>query len=307
MRRTVGTSLPEPRTRSTTLRTNLLRVVWVSLPITTAPAIAACLEPHSAPVRNVTVALLALAWTVTLASLAVARPLGLTALRSGAPVAFGLAIVAAGSGRPAPAAAIAALGATGAAAILAGSAEVGRWCAQGAAYGDEDRYPLRVPPALLVTLIPLALVLLTLGVATGPLLLAARAWVPGAIALGLGALVVVGTVRSLHPLSRRWAVIVPAGFVIHDPMTMSDPILFVREHVEAVVAQPAGLPVPDGAIDLRLGASRTTAILRLDAEAPLGLRRRSTTVVTSASEVAFAPVLRSALLAACADRRLPVA
>jgi hypothetical protein len=289
------------------VRTNLLRVVWVTLPLTTAPAIDACLAPHSGPVRNVTVGLLAVSWGVALAALAVARPLGLTALRSAAPIALGLATAAAASGRPSPPGALLAVVATAIAAILAGSAEVGRWCAQGAAYGDEERYPLRVPPALLLTLIPLALALLTLGIATGPLLLAARAWVPGLVALGVGVLLVVGTVRSLHPLSRRWAVIVPAGFVVHDPMTMSDPILFMREHILGISAHPSGRPLPDGTLDLRLGASRTTAILRLDDEAPLGLRRRSTTVGTRAREVAFAPVLRDQLLAACAGRRLPVA
>lgn len=282
-------------------------MVWVTLPVTAAPAITACLAPHSGPVRNVTVALLALAWAVTLASLAVARPLGLTALRSAAPIALGLAVAAAASGRPGTGAAALAVVATAAAAVLAGSAEVGRWCAQGAAYGDEERYPLRIPPALLVTLIPLALALLALGVAAGPLLLAARAWVPGVVGLLVGALLVVGTVRSLHPLSRRWAVIVPAGFVLHDPMTMSDPILFMREHIVGVTVHPGGRPLPEGTLDLRLGASRTTAILRLDDEAPLGLRRRSTTVGTQARTIAFAPVLRDALLTACAKRRIPVA
>jgi len=281
-------------------------VVWVTLPVTTAPAITACLTPHSAPVRNVTVALLALAWVVTLSSLAVARPLGLTALRTGAPVACGLAVAAAASGRPSAGASLLAVLATAVAASLAGSAEVGRWCVQGAAYGDEERYPLRVPPALLVTLVPLALVVLTLAIASGPLLLAARAWVPGVVALAVGAALVVGTVRSLHPLSRRWAVIVPAGFVLHDPMTLSDPILFVRAHVLGLSAHPAGTPLPAGTLDLRLGASRTTTVLRLDDEAPLSLRRRSTAVGTRAREVAFAPVLRDALLTTCADHRLPV-
>jgi len=281
--------------------------VWVSLPITTAPAISACLDPHSAPVRNVTIALLALAWLVTLAALAVARPLGLTALRTAAPIAAGLAIVAAASGRPSAWAGALAVVVTLVAAVLAGSAEVGRWCAQGAAYGDEERYPLRVPPSLLVTLVPIALVLFTAGVATGPLLLAARAWIPGAIAVLVGALVVIGTVRSLHPLSRRWAVIVPAGFVLHDPMTLSDPLLFMREHVAGLAPLDGTAPLPDDALDLRLGASRGTTILHLDAVAPLGLRRRNTVLRADAQEVVFATALRDDLLAACGGRRLPVA
>lgn len=243
---------------------------------------------------------------MTLAALAVARPLGLTALRTAAPIAAGLAIAAAISGRPSVWAGALAILATLAAALLAGSAEVGRWCAQGAAYGDEERYPLRVPPSILVTLVPISLLLFAAGVAAGPLLLAAKAWIPGAIALAVGALLVVGTVRSLHPLSRRWAVIVPAGFVIHDPMTMSDPMLFMREHVASLAPLDPTTALPEDVLDLRLGASRGTTILRLDAVAPLGLRRRNTIVRADAQEVVFAPALRDALLTACGSRRLPV-
>ena len=282
-------------------------MVWATLPLTTAPAATACLAPHSSPTRNVTFALLAAGWVVALAALAVARPLGLTALRAAAPIAAALALVGAASGRPSAWAGALAVVASIVAAWLAGSAEVGRWCAQGAAYGDEARYPLRVPPSLLVTLVPLALALLAAGLAVGPLLLATGRWVAGTAATAVGALVVVAAVRSLHPLSRRWAVIVPAGFVIHDPMTLSDPILFVREHVESLRAHAAGEPIPADALDLRLGASRGTTILRLDDVAPLGLRRRNTTVAGAAREVAFAPTLRDELLAACGTRRLTVA
>jgi hypothetical protein len=257
-------------------------------------------------VRNVTIALLVIAWFVALAALAVARPLGLTALRSAAPIAAGLAIAAGASGRPSVWASALAVVVTLAAAVLAGSAEVGRWCAQGAAYGDEERYPLRIPPALLVTLVPLALALLAAGIATGPLLLAAGRWVAGAVAVLLGALVVAGTIRSLHPLSRRWAVIVPAGFVLHDPMTMSDPFLFVREHVVSLSPRPTGEPVPEGALDVRLGAARGTTLLRLDDVAPIGLRRRSAVRRADAREIVFAVALRDELLEACGSRRLPV-
>jgi hypothetical protein len=36
---------------------------------------------------------------------------------------------------------------------------------------------------------------------------------------------------ALHGLSRRWGVLVPAGFVIVDPLTLSDPVLFLRERI----------------------------------------------------------------------------
>ena len=76
--------------------------------------------------------------------------------------------------------------------------------------------------------------------------------------------------RSLHSLSRRWAVLVPAGLVIVDAMTLPDPVLFVRERIESLRAMPRREPVPASALDLRLGARGGSATMTLDrpAEVP---------------------------------------
>jgi hypothetical protein len=81
----------------------------------------------------------------------------------------------------------------------------------------------------------------------------------------------------------------------------------MREHVAGLAPLDGTAPLPDGALDLRLGASRGTTILRLDAVAPLGLRRRNTVLRADAQEVVFATALRDDLLTACGGRRLPVA
>ena len=62
-----------------------------------------------------------------------------------------------------------------------------------------------------------------------------RAAAAGRRAVGVGGLAAaVGLplawllVRSMHNLSRRWAVFVPAGMVLHDPLALLDPVLFPR-------------------------------------------------------------------------------
>src|SRR5438874_10563976 len=72
------------------------------------------------------------------------------------------------------------------------------------------------------------------------LLLAARAWVTGAIVALIGVPLAVVLVRAMHGLSRRWVVFVPAGLVLHDPMTVADPVLFQRRVVETLRPAPAG-------------------------------------------------------------------
>ena len=54
-------------------------------------------------------------------------------------------------------------------------------------------------------------------VVAGPLLLAARSWVAGALcsAVAVAGAVLVGP--RWHRLSRRWFVLVPAGVVVHPP------------------------------------------------------------------------------------------
>ena len=67
------------------------------------------------------------------------------------------------------------------------------------AYGDELRVPLRVPPALFLAPLPLARGLVVVGVAAGPLLLADDRIVLGVVALVVGLPVVLVLARALAP------------------------------------------------------------------------------------------------------------
>jgi hypothetical protein len=181
-------------------------------------------------------------------------------------------------------------------------------CTDGASYGNERRVPLRLPPHFAVVVVPLTAALVCAGVAAGPLLLADRRWVPGAIALGVGAPVVVAALRSLATLERRFIVLVPAGLVIADALVLVDPVLFPREHVLAVrPADDADRGAPDavgGSIDLRLGA-RDALELFTDEPAPVPCRDgRSGTRTIDTLRVVFAP-LDCALLLREWDAREP--
>jgi hypothetical protein len=284
----------------------LLRVAWVTLPITAGSLAGEAMRSWSSPTRVTAEVLLWAAWLVVLVALLAPRPIGLTAARTGAPLALTATLLAMTTDSASAPASIAALAATTLCAVLVATPSFARSCAQGAAYGDEERFPLKVPPALFLGVLPLAVLLVGAGIAAGPLLLA-----DGDIGLGIGALIVgwaiaAALLRSLHLLSRRWAILVPAGFVIADPMTMTDPILFVREHIVGIgPADPRTRP-PEDAEDLRLGAARGSMAVLLDDDAEIYRRTRDGGRSVRTHLLLIAPVAASALLERAAARRISV-
>ncbi len=139
------------------------------------------------------------------------------------------------------------------------------------------------------------------------LLLADGDLVLGLLALVLGAGLVFVLSRSLVSLARRWAVLVPAGFVVVDPLTLADPTLFLREHVRHVAPEPATAAPPE-VLDLRLGASAGSVSVRFDEEIDLvrASRGRRGGVTVTTDEILVAVVRRDEMLALAARRRLPV-
>ena len=177
------------------------------------------------------------------------------------------------------------------------------------AYGDESRFPLRVPPGLFLAPLPLARLLLGAAVATGPLLLADRRWVGGVVAVVVGLAVALFTARALHGLSCRFAVLVPAGFVVVDPLTLSDPVLFPRERIVALAATGPAPPAGDDVLDLRLGASLGSLALTFDrpAEVFRSTRRRRGSESVRTTRLCVATQRRERLLAEAVHRRIAVA
>lgn len=284
----------------------LLRLAWVSLPVTAGSVAADALQRWDTTSRVTAEVLLWLLWVVVLVALLTPRPVGLTAARTGAPLAFAAVVLCVATGRPSLLASIAGLAATAACVVLAAIPPFARACAQGAAYGDEERFPLKVPPALFLGVLPLAVLLVGAGIASGPLLLADGEIAVGLVCLLVGFPLAWLLLRSLHLLSRRWAVLVPAGFVIADPMTLTDPILFPREHILGLGPADPKIRPPAEATDLRLGAALGSLALLLADDVDLYRRSRAVAQGTRTHLIIIAPVASAELLDHAKSRRITV-
>jgi hypothetical protein len=86
---------------------------------------------------------------------------------------------------------------------------------------------------------------LALSLGAGPLLLAARAWVAGAVlsVVGLALAVLLG--RRFHRLTLRWFVFVPAGVVVRDPLVLADTAMFRRPDVRELALALADTTATD--------------------------------------------------------------
>ncbi|MDQ3573504.1 MAG: hypothetical protein M3404_01030 [Actinomycetota bacterium] len=273
------------------------------LPFTVGPVLAAALDDRSRPVQIVASVALWGVWALVLLATLAPHPLGLTALRSAAPAALVAAGVAAGGGHGSSLPMAISLATAGLATVVVFLPETGALFVNGPAYPNERRLPLRVPGPLVVGIVPGAWALAVGAPAAGLLLLAAGQWVPGAIVLALGIPVAAALYRSLHALSRRWVVFVPAGMVLHDPLALTDPVLFHRQEIEALRPAPAG----SESLDLSQGAPGLALELVLREEATLMLAQprnrpgRSVTV----DRLLFTPTRPGAVLREAGARRVP--
>jgi hypothetical protein len=212
------------------------RIAWIVLPITTGSALGDMIQSWSRAPKVTSAVLLWLAWFAGLVALLTLRPWGFTILRVGAPAAAALAVASAWS---APAATAAVAIATALLALVSTlSSAVAHACAASTAYGPERRFPLRAPTTLLAGPLALSVVLVAASIACGPLLLANGDIILGIVAVAIGAPLVFVLGRALANLDHRWIVLVPAGLVVVDPLTLPDPILLPREHIASVRRAP---------------------------------------------------------------------
>jgi hypothetical protein len=278
----------------------LVRALWAVLPFTVGPALADALDAASGPVRTVASTGLWLGWSVGMLASAAPHPVALTVLRVLAPAPAVVTAAAALAGHPS------AVAAGWATVVLAWAfaPPVGAHCVNGPAYPNERRFLLRVPGPLLAGPLALAWVLLMAGGASGPLLLAARQWVAGSVCLVVGLPVAVLLARAFHNLSRRWVVFVPAGLVLHDPLTLLDPVLFRRQLIARL--RPA---VPaDDVLDLTQAAPGLALELLLTEAVPVSVVRPGRREGRSESPVRlrFTPTRPGAVLEEARSRRVRV-
>ena len=289
------------------MRLWLLRAVWITLPFSAGPSLAAGLASWTDAPRLLGAVLCWTAWGLGLLACVAPRPVGLTMLRAVAPAAVVASVAAAVSGHPSTLASAGGIVATLAAAVLAADPTVAEWTANGTAYRDEDRYPLRVPPGLFLGPLPLARIVAVGGFVTGPLLVADGQTLWGIVAVVVGFPVAVFGAGVLHRLSQRWLVLVPAGVVVVDRMALIDNVLFTRDHVEILRGVAVDEP-RDESLDLRMGATIGSVLISFDEPAELTRvsysQRGGQTVRAAAVLVAVAHL--QAMLEAASRRRVRV-
>ena len=204
-----------------------LRAAWVLLPLALGPAVAEALHDLSPGPRSTASIALWLLWAVGLTVTLVPLPATLTALRLGVPALAAVALWSAPAGTDAFRT-TAGLAATTLVVAAAFSASTSDRFVDGASYGDERRFLLRTPGPVVLMLGPMATLAALAGLAIGPVLLLDARWVAGGLAAALGVPTTALAVRSLHRLSRRWIVLVPAGLVLHDHLALAEPTLLQR-------------------------------------------------------------------------------
>ncbi len=281
-----------------------LRAAWALLPLVAGPALAAALDPTSRPVQTAISAGLWLIWAITLLATLVPAPATLTLVRIVAPAAPVAAGWAAATGRPWTVSAAGALVSTLAASVVALSPAIGRAFVNAPAYPNERRHLLRLPGALVLGPVPLAW-LVVVGVPSSVVLLAAaRVWVAAAAVLVVGAPAVVVAARSLHTLTQRWLVLVPAGVVLRDGLALTEPVLFRHELIEALRPAPAGTD----SLDLTIGAAGLALELVLTEKVPMTLvkAKERTGEAGASARLLVTPTRPGTVLAEAAERTIPV-
>ena len=280
-----------------------LRALWLSLPLTVGDVIASALDGRSGSLRTAAVVLCWAVWAGGLLASLVTQPLALTALRMLAPLPLVAGVVAALSGNPS---ALGWIGLAVAAVVLVVSlsAEVGADFIDGASYGDERRFGLRPPGALLLGPVPFVWVLAAVPLPVGVLLLSVEQWVLGVVLVLVGAATAWWGVRVLHRLSRRCLVFVPAGMTLVDELTLAEPVLFRRTSVMRFGPAPADTGARD------LSGAAPGLILQIDVDPAVSLvpaaPRGGTTEATEERSVLIAPSRPGALLVHAGQRDLAV-
>jgi hypothetical protein len=279
-----------------------VRIAWFALPLTTGPALADALSDVSTPVQVVASILAWAAWGGIAVAVLVPRTVSLTALRIGAPAALAAAVVATvNAGDIGPAEVVAIAWTALLAALVLFVPVVTDAFVDGSSYGPEQRMALRTPAPLFLGPVELAWLVVVVGIAAGPLLLAAKAWVLGGIAVAVAAVAVRPAVRSLHQLSRRWLVFVRNGFVLHDPLTLTDPVLFPKQEVRSLGPAPAD--AEDDATDLTGRALGLVLEIRLADAIKIGvIKGRGQSANVDTDRLLFTPARPGALLSEARER-----
>ncbi len=276
-----------------------LRAVWLVQPVTLGPALADGF--HDLDGHTFLSASAWVLWGLGLLATLVPRPVTLTTIRIGGPAAAALSVWTATTVDDAALVAVA-LGGAFVLGVLSHWPAVADTYVDGASYGDEKRFLLRAPGPVVLALGPLAWALTVAGVVVGPLLLASGDSAVGSAACVAGLPIAAASARALHHLHRRWIVLVPAGFVLHDHLALADPTLLPRDALTSVGPASADTDAHD------LTQAARGMALEVRCREPHDLRpasRDGSAEVVVTEAILCAPARPDAVLAEAKRRRLP--
>lgn len=288
----------------------ILRACWLSLPFTLGDALGAALGERSGAVELVGGVLAWAIWAAVLVASLIAHPRALTVLRVLTPTAPAAAIAASTLWAPDdPSTAATTLAMVGLATALVATAAA--WSGatadeyvDGASYGDERRFALRVPMAFMIGPIPVFWLTLVGGCVVGPLLLADRQWVAGAIVSLVGVGVAPMAIKAFDGLSRRWLVFVPAGITAIDHLALVDPVLLPARSISAIGPALTGT----SAVDLTQQALGLVVEVSFTSPVEIVARTsKSEGELTLVPALLFSPSRPGAVIAEARRRNLAVA
>ena len=212
-----------------------MRAAWLAVPFTTGEMLAAALHSYTPSFRTACAVGLWVLWGATALAAMTLRPFALGFVRIWMPAGLAAAVWAVGArsaatqpvangqlGEATLGLAIAAIAAMASLVPSVGMAFADRQDTSSPNTSIERRLLLRPPAAVAFILVPLVWATTIAGSISGPLLLSAERWVLGAVVLAVGLAVAFRGYQSLLVLARRWVVFVPAGIVLHDPLTLGD-------------------------------------------------------------------------------------
>jgi hypothetical protein len=278
-------------------------VAWLAAGVFTWLAVADSLADRSGSATWPVAVVGVVVWATVFVAVLVPSTASLTVARWFAPLSVAAAIGALAAGAAPALGVLAVMTSLVAVAVLA-TAEVGRAFAQASAYGEEDRFPLRLPAAFVL---PLALLWLAWAalVVGGVMALAAAVWWLGALLAVVAAGATWLLLPRVHRLSKRWLVVVPAGVVVHDPVVLGETLMVTRANLRRVGlaldgTEAADLTGPTGghAIEVAVG-EMVTALLPPSSANPGGRAMHVQSFLVAPSRPGQA-------LAAAAARRHPV-
>ena len=244
-------------------------------------------------------------WGLVLGSCIIRRPWGLTVMRVLTPATLPALLAAHLYSNISTGILALALTHATLASFLALLPETGNVMVDGLSYGDEKRFLLRVPSAIVIGPLILLWAVVVFGLIAGPIAVASDNWILGMVFIGIGWPISAFGFRAIHQLARRWIVFVPNGFVIHDYLATREPFLLRRQDIISLGPAPADTETDsEEVIDVTQFALGPVLQVALHGEVEVVPRSRGVSEVKLAKRILFSPTRPGAVLKEAYLRRL---